>query len=110
MIGVQWPPCSFCGYPVYGLAAADGIHPCCAHAEATEATTCVPCEMAQSPEREPRALPGEPIPVEEWDWDEIHRLEKAARDRLARKPKCRPCGQPMVCGQTDTHYVCKGTR
>lgn len=105
---VRWPPCTFCGDPVYGLAAADGIHPCCAQAEANEASTCIPCDMARNDTREPRPLASDVTPVAEWDWDEIGRLEALARQRLFRLPKCRPCGQPMVCGQTDTHITCQG--
>lgn len=107
---MMWPPCSFCGDPVYGLAADDGIHPCCAHAEANERTTCAACEMAKGEEPEPRVLTSEVVPVEEWDWDEIHRLEKAARRRLyANNPRCDPCTKPMVCGQTGAHITCRET-
>lgn len=106
---MMWPPCSFCGDPCYGLAADDGIHPCCAQAEANEQSTCVPCDLTRNDEREPRVIAPEVVPVEEWDWDEIGRLDKAARRRLyANNPRCDPCTKPMVCGQTGSHFVCVG--
>lgn len=104
----MWPPCSFCGDPCYDLAADAGIHPCCAQAQANEAATCVACDMARADTREPRELRPDVIPVEEWDWDEIHRLEKTARRRLAKCPRCGSCTHPMVCGQVGDHFVCVG--
>lgn len=47
------------------------------------------------------------VPVDEWDWDEIHRIEAVALQRLRRNPKCEECGEPMVLGQKRAHYTCR---
>jgi hypothetical protein len=57
-----------------------------------------------------RSLPrgkGEPVPLEDWDWREIVRLERLAVARALRGPRCQKCGKPMVLRQSDTHYTCR---
>lgn len=103
---IVWPDCTFCGDPVYGLAADEGIHPCCDEAYVNERSTCTACDMARGDQREPRPLRPDSIPVEDWDWDEIRRLDRNAINRLKRNPKCGVCTKPMVCGQTGHHCTC----
>jgi hypothetical protein len=47
------------------------------------------------------------IPVEEWDWDEIRRLEDVVRVRYSRFPRCEKCNALMVLGQSRLHHSCR---
>lgn len=47
------------------------------------------------------------IPVEEWDWDEIRRLEDIVRERYQRFPRCEKCSALMVLAQVRTHHSCR---
>jgi hypothetical protein len=47
------------------------------------------------------------IPVEEWDWDEIRRIEDAVHERFRRFPRCERCAALMVLGQIRLHHSCR---
>jgi len=57
---------------------------------------------------EGRQLIGEK-PVADWPWKEIQAADRQAQQRAAKAPKCRACGQPLLCGLTDLHWTCRPT-
>jgi len=50
------------------------------------------------------SLPPDEKPI---DWREVIRLERLAMKRALAKPRCQKCGNPMVLGQSETHYTCR---